>query len=64
MTTDTFDIIVQPDGTEILIQMTDEIDKNHGPDDTVKTNNAKVFTTNGKSIRKSKCLIKLTTIIA
>ena len=47
MTKETFKIKVQPDGTEVLIQAIDEMDKNHGPDDTNRTNDAKVFSTNG-----------------
>ena len=48
MQVDTFKILVDSDGTEILIQDKDEIDKNHGPEDYTKTNNAKVYATNGK----------------
>ena len=49
MTKATFDVIVQPDGSEILIQKIDKINKNHGPDNTEKTNDAKVFSTEGKT---------------
>ena len=59
MTKETFKVIVQPDSTEVLIQAINEIDKNHGPDDTGKTNDAKVFSTNGKYFLILKKLTKI-----
>ena len=49
MTKDTFSLQVDPDGTEYFIQQIDEIDKNHGIEDTTKTNQGRMYATNGKN---------------
>ena len=43
MTKDTFKLVVEPDGTECLIQEIDEMDKNHGVDDYNKSNEGKMY---------------------
>ena len=48
MTKDTFRIVVQPDGTEYIEQAIDEMDKNHSIADADKSNEGKMFATNGK----------------
>ena len=48
MTQNTFEVKVEPDSTEHIIQAIDEADKNHGPDDTEKNNQAKMYATNSK----------------
>ena len=49
MKQNTFQIIVQPDGVEYVVQHVDEMDKNHGPDDTNMTNEGRMYATNGKN---------------
>ena len=49
MTKDTFQVVCEPNGTEYVIQMIDELDKNHGPDDTSKSNEGRMYATNGKT---------------
>ena len=48
MRKNTFKIVVDPDGTEYLIQDIDELDKNHGPDDHDKTNDGRMYGNNHK----------------
>ena len=48
MTRDTFEIIIEPDGTEYVIQKSDEIDKNHGIEDTEKTKQGRMYATKCK----------------
>ena len=43
MTTNTFQLVVEPDGTEYVIQKSDEIDKNHGIEDTEKTKQGRMY---------------------
>ena len=48
MKKNTFKLVIEPDGTEYLIQDIDKLDKNHGPDDTEKTNDGRMYTNNCK----------------
>ena len=48
MTKDTFKLMVEPDGTEYLVQHIDEVDKNHGPDDYNATNEGRMYGNSGK----------------
>ena len=48
MTKDTFTIIVQPDGSEYVVQNIDEMDKNHTFEDLEKTNDGRMYSTNSK----------------
>ena len=48
MTTDTFRLVTELDDTEYVIQDTDEMDKNHGFEDTNKTKEGKMFATGCK----------------
>ena len=43
MTKETFQIDVLPDGTEFVYQAVDEMDKNHGPQDTTRTNDGRMY---------------------
>ena len=45
MKKDTFKYVCEPDGTEYFIQNIDELDKNHGPDDTNPSNEGKMYAT-------------------
>ena len=45
MLQDTFAVITNPDGTQFVLQNRDEIDKNHGPEDTDKTNEGRMYPT-------------------
>ena len=47
MKQETFSVIAQPDGNEIVVQNIDEADKNHGPDDNSLTNKGQMFQTAG-----------------
>ena len=47
MQKDTFSVITEPDGTQIVIQNIDEVDKNHGPEDTTQTNEGRMYPTQG-----------------
>ena len=47
MTQDTFEVQADHDGKEFIFQAIDEVDKNHGPEDVTKTNQAKIYATNG-----------------
>ena len=49
MRKDTFKVIVEPDGTEYVIQNIDKADKNHGPDDTNETNEGRMYGNPGKN---------------
>ena len=51
MKKDTFSIHIEPDGTEYVYQTLDEMDKNHGIDDTKKNKQGRMYATNGKKIR-------------
>ena len=44
----TFKIVTEPDGTEYVMQEMDEIDKNHGYDDDTRTNEGRMYATNGE----------------
>ena len=62
MTKETFKKIVKPDGTEYIIQHQDEIDKNHGPDDTDITNQGRMYGNEGtknKNLHSLELLTKL-----
>ena len=48
MTKETFKLVITNDGTEFFEQAIDEIDKNHTADDNTKTNEGKMYATNGK----------------
>ena len=48
MKKDTFKHVVEADGTEYFMQEVDEMDKNHGPDHTSKTNEGRMYATNSK----------------
>ena len=48
MTKETFKLVTNPDGSEYVIQQTDEIDKNHGIEDTHKTKEGKMYATGCK----------------
>ena len=57
MEKDWFTIIIEPDGSEHVIQQNDEQDKNHGPSDTTATNEAKMYSIPGT--KKSKYSLKI-----
>ena len=44
----TFQIFIEPDGAEYLYQAIDEMDKNHGPRDSKKSNDGHVYSNKGK----------------
>ena len=48
MTCDNFKLIIEPDGTEYVVQNLDEKDKNHGVNDTELANQVKMFADQGK----------------
>ena len=48
MTKDTFKLITENDGTEYIIQDSDEIDKNHGFEDSTKTKEGRMYATGCK----------------
>ena len=48
MEVDWFELITEPDGSQHVIQVKDEKDKNHGPQDTTATNEAKMYSIPGK----------------
>ena len=48
MEVDWFDIVTQHDGSQYVIQIHDEQDKNHSPNDTTPTNEAKMYGIQGK----------------
>ena len=50
MTQDTFHLITEPNGTQYVMQCIDEIDKNHGPDDTDPTNEGRMYSNEGKKL--------------
>ena len=50
MTKDYFQVIVEPGGTEFVMQVEDEKDKNHGVNDTEAANQAKMFADPGNVI--------------
>ena len=52
MKIDTFQIYIEPDGTEYVYQAVDEMDKNHGIQDTDNTNNERMYATNGTYFSK------------
>ena len=54
MTQDTFKLITDPDGTQYVVQNIDEIDKNHGPDDTSATNQGHMYRKWRKFYHKNK----------
>ena len=43
MKNNTFKLVVEPDGTEYVVQNIDEADKNHGPDDSNPTNDGRMY---------------------
>ena len=48
MTQQTFKHVVEADGTEYFVQDIDEMDKNHGADDSQRTNEGCMYATNSK----------------
>ena len=48
MTKQTFELKTDPDGTQYIIHKSDEIDKNHGIQDTTKTKEGKMYATGCK----------------
>ena len=48
MTKSTFEIQVEADGTEFVYQAIDEMDKNHGIEDTENTNKGHMYATGGE----------------
>ena len=48
MTKQTFKHVVEADGTEYFIQDIDEMDKNHGADDSQRTNEGRMYANNSK----------------
>ena len=48
MKVDSFKVFVEHDGTEYVYQAIDEMDKNHGIEDSETTNNGRMYATNGK----------------
>ena len=48
MTKNTFKLVVEPDGTEYFMQDIDELNKNHTADDTIRTNQGKMYATNSE----------------
>ena len=49
MQQDTFKIVIEPDGTEYVVQAIDEADKNHGPQDSDPTNKGRMYGNEGDS---------------
>ena len=47
MQKDTFKVVVEPDGTEYLMQSKDELDKNHGIADTKKNKTGRMYSNGG-----------------
>ena len=50
MMQNTFTILTEPDGKQIVVQNIDEADKNHGPQDDTPTNEGRMYETGGKYI--------------
>ena len=48
MMQDTYNLFTEPDGTQYVFQAKDEVDKNHGPDDTMITNEGRMYSNNGE----------------
>ena len=48
MTKQTFELIIEHDGTQYVIQKIDELDKNHTYQDTEKTNDGRMYANNHK----------------
>ena len=48
MTKDTFSLVTQPDGSQYVTQITDEIDKNHTYQDTNQTKEGRMYATGCK----------------
>ena len=48
MTKETFKIVVEPDGTEYIMQNIDELDKNHGIEDSDRTNDGRIYPTHSE----------------
>ena len=44
----TYTLVTNPDGTQFVKQSLDEVDKNHGPDDSRPTNEGRMYPTGGK----------------
>ena len=47
MQQDTYTVITNPDGSQLVVQNIDEIDKNHGPEDSTETNQGRMYPTGG-----------------
>ena len=47
MQKNTYQVIVENDGSEYVIQAVDEMDKNHGIEDTELSNRGRMYATNG-----------------
>ena len=52
MKKNTFKVIIEPDGTEYVVQSIDEMDKNHGIEDTDKSNRGRLYATNSNQLPK------------
>ena len=48
MQKNTYQVVVEPDGTEYVVQAVDEMDKNHGIEDTEFSNRGRMYATNGQ----------------
>lgn len=55
-TQDVFELSTDPDGTQYVYQAIDEMDKNHGVDETRPANEGRMYEQPGKCKRRSKCL--------
>ena len=58
MKKDTFKHIVEADGTEYFMQEVDEMDKDHGPDDTSRTNEGRINAANSKFTHRQHIFIQ------
>ena len=51
MKKNTYQVIIDPDDTEYVIQAVDELDKNHGIEDTEFINRGRMCATNGQFLQ-------------
>ena len=53
MTTDTFQLVTETDGTQYVIQAIDELDRNHGPNDTNPSNDGRMYEIQGRNCTRN-----------
>ena len=51
MKKNTYQVIIDPDDTEYVIQAVDKLDKNHRIEDTEFTNRGRMYATNGQFLQ-------------